>query len=61
MAEILARVPQLLNEGEPEGNQFQLVQEAAQGREERVREILAAQPQIVSTFTNQLEDSIQTT
>ena len=61
MAEILARVPQLLNEGEPEGNQFQLVQEAAQGREERVREILAAQPQIVSTFTNHLEDSIQTT
>ncbi|KAL5266150.1 hypothetical protein ACHWQZ_G006711 [Mnemiopsis leidyi] len=47
LAEILARVPQLLNEGEPEGNQFQLVQEAAQGRDERVREILAAQPHII--------------
>merc|ERR1719318_878095 len=43
LAEILARVPQLLNcEGESEGNQFQLVQEAAQGRDERVREILTA-------------------
>ena len=49
LAEILARVPQLLNEGgETEGSQFQLVQEAAQGRDERVRDILAAQPQIVS-------------
>lgn len=54
LAEILARMPQLLNceGGETgEGNQFQLVQEAAQGRDEKVRDILLAQPQIVSYIT----------
>lgn len=48
LAEILARVPQLIGEGEQQGRQVQLVQEAAQGKHENVRDILTGNALIVS-------------
>ena len=52
LAEILARMPSLLTAEGGQEEQFQLVQEAAQGKADRVMEILQRQPHIVSPLTS---------